>query len=351
MRSGSSMEHNNNTVVFPYETKFVDHEINYKLLEDFHGEKTGFVQTGCDKWFFPSKYLQAAENFYNFEARTSDVWIATFPRSGTTWTQEMVWLICNKLNFIEARQRQLNERVPFFEFHMFMHDEMKKQFLSENTDASAKMFIEDISKPAYDMLSSLTVNRFIKTHFPFSLLPPSIFKTGAKVIYVARNPSDVVVSYYHLNKLYRTQGYVGDLESFYNYFEKGLVPWSPYWTHLKQAWNARHLPNVLFMFYEEMNQNLPATINKVANFLDKRLSDADVLNLCEHLSIDNFKNNPSINGAELIDVGILNSSAQGFIRKGQVNSSTDELTDSIKQRIKAWTEENLSDTDLKFPTI
>jgi hypothetical protein len=35
--------------------------------------------------------------------------------AGTTWTQEMVWLLANDLDFEKARERTLNERVPFFE--------------------------------------------------------------------------------------------------------------------------------------------------------------------------------------------------------------------------------------------
>ena len=44
----------------------------------FAGEKTGFVQVGDDKWFFPSKYRDAAEHFYNFKARSDDVWVFCF---------------------------------------------------------------------------------------------------------------------------------------------------------------------------------------------------------------------------------------------------------------------------------
>lgn len=33
-----------------------------------------------------------------------------------------------------------------------------------------------------------------------------------------------------------------------------LVAWSPYWEHIKEGWAHRQEPNVLFMFYEEMNQ-------------------------------------------------------------------------------------------------
>lgn len=46
------------------------------------GERTGFVQVGPQKWFFPSKYAKEAENIYNFPVRKDDVWIVTFPRSG-----------------------------------------------------------------------------------------------------------------------------------------------------------------------------------------------------------------------------------------------------------------------------
>ncbi|XP_062536360.1 luciferin sulfotransferase [Armigeres subalbatus] len=347
------MEFNNNDNEdkFPYTITSVDEHINAALLKDFHGEKTGFVQVGDDKWFFPSQYQNAAEHFYNFQARSDDVWIATYPRSGTTWTQEMVWLICNNLDFQAARSEPLTKRFPFFEFHIFMHGEMKKQFLMENEDSTNKQFIEDASKPAYEFLESAKTRRFIKTHFPFSLLPPSIFKTGSKVIYLARNPSDVVVSYYHLNRLYRTQGYQGDFETFYNYFENDLTAWSPYWTHLKQGWQARCLPNVLFMFYENMNKNLSDTIRTVAKFLDKNISDENVVKLMDHLSIENCKNNPSMNGSELKEVKILNDNTQGFIRKGKVNSSEKELTDEIKQRIQKWTLDNLKDSDLKFPAM
>ncbi|KAL9693715.1 hypothetical protein quinque_013000 [Culex quinquefasciatus] len=348
------MEFNNNKgeEKFPFSVKFVEEPLNSQLLEHFHGEKTGFVQAGDEKWFFPSKFLNCAQNFYNFQARPDDVWICTYPRSGTTWTQEMLWLICNDLDFETAGKEKLTKRFPFFEFHIYMHDEMKEQFLAEATCPEHREIIEAASKPAYDYLNSLTGQRFIKTHFPISLLPPSIFHVQAKVIYVARNPSDVVVSYYHLNKLYRTQGYVGDFETFYNYFEKDLTPWSPYWSHLREGWQARSLPNVLFMFYEDMNKDLPATIRKVGAFLGKPdLSDEQVATLVDHLSIRNFKNNTSVNGEELKAAGILNSKAQDFIRKGQVNGSGSELTDEIKERIRVWSERHLAKTDMRFPEV
>lgn len=83
------------------------------------GEKTGFVQVGPQKYFFPSNYVHMANHFYNFQARPDDIWVATFPRSGTTWTQELVWMIANDLDYEAAQRDPLTKRFPFFEFVFF----------------------------------------------------------------------------------------------------------------------------------------------------------------------------------------------------------------------------------------
>ena len=66
----------------PLNIEMLDEELNQRLLKDFTGERTGFLQVGPDKWFLPSKYKSEANNFYNFKPRTDDIWVVTFPRSG-----------------------------------------------------------------------------------------------------------------------------------------------------------------------------------------------------------------------------------------------------------------------------
>lgn len=79
------------------------------------GEKTGFVQVGEEKWCFPSRYKEMAQHYYNFQSRPDDIWVATFPRSGTTWTQELVWMIANDVDYEGSQRTPLTERFPFFE--------------------------------------------------------------------------------------------------------------------------------------------------------------------------------------------------------------------------------------------
>lgn len=82
------------------------------MIKEFTAQSDGFVQVGSEKWILPTRYAEYAELIYNFEARPDDVFICTFPRSGTTWTQEM---ICNNLNYETAIEKELFSRFPFLE--------------------------------------------------------------------------------------------------------------------------------------------------------------------------------------------------------------------------------------------
>lgn len=233
-----------------------------------------------------------------------------------------------------------------------MHDQTKAEFLHEQSDnAENQAFINEISVPGWEFIPKIDSRRFIKTHLPFSLMPPSVMESQAKVIYVARNPKDVAVSYYHLSRLYRTTGYVGDFPKFWNYFENDSVAWSPYWEHIKEGWQRRFESNVLFMFYEEMNKDLPTTIRKVAKFLDKQINDEQIEQLTNHLSIENFRNNPSINLHELRRIKVLNSSEQSFVRNGKsmLKGWQKEYTPEIAERVEAWIAKNLQNTTMRFP--
>lgn len=67
-------------------------------------------------------------------------------------------------------------------FNIFMHDDVKLELLADNADDPAKQaFVELVSTPSYEVLPAVEERRFIKTHLPFSLLPPSVRRTGAKV--------------------------------------------------------------------------------------------------------------------------------------------------------------------------
>ncbi|KRT79203.1 hypothetical protein AMK59_8051 [Oryctes borbonicus] len=262
----------------------------------------------------------------------------------------MVWLITNNLDFETAKEVNLNERCPFLEFSSFVHPVVKAEFLKENSYCPIKSkILEEVTRKEWLNLPLRRSRRIIKSHLPFSLLPLNLLDAGCKVIYIARNPKDVILSYYHLNKLFRTQGYNGDLIKYWNYFKRNLQPWTPYWDHIQEGWERRSNPNLLFLFYEDAIKDYKVTIRQVASFLGKTLTDEQVDALSEHLKIDNFKNNQSVNNHLLKELGVIRDVEHGFVRQGKTGSWKMHFNEELNEEIDEWIRENQKKTDLKFP--
>lgn len=102
-------------VKFPFIIKPLESEVQRKVDEKFQGQPR-MVKIGPSKWLMPGCFSEFADTIWNFEVRPSDVFICTFPRSGATWTQEMIWLICNDLDYETASKVALSKRFIFLEF-------------------------------------------------------------------------------------------------------------------------------------------------------------------------------------------------------------------------------------------
>jgi hypothetical protein len=96
-----------------------------------------------------------------------DLFIVTYPKCGTTWTQHITYLILHD-GIPLAPDQRMDVVWPHLE-------EMGKDFVREKATIAGGY-------------------RLIKTHFPYKLTPQN---PNAKYIYVARNPKDCVVSFYH----------------------------------------------------------------------------------------------------------------------------------------------------------
>lgn len=100
----------------------------------------------------------------------------------------------------------------------------RESIMKHTSASSGKSYDELLNMfgPKYEALAKSTSRRFIKTHLPMKLLPRNINEVGAKVVYVARNPKDVAVSYYHLHRGFQGLGFSGNFETFLSYFMKDL---------------------------------------------------------------------------------------------------------------------------------
>ncbi|KAJ9573813.1 hypothetical protein L9F63_008795 [Diploptera punctata] len=299
-------------------------EVQSREIEEFVKSSRRLYTNGMVKIWPPgctlfTEYKNHVERVRQLEVRPDDVWIITYPKCGTTWTQEMTWLLLNNLDFNTAKNIRLIERSPFMEFACFVSRDEKVTSIDDTLTQT-----QNLESP-----------RCIKSHLPKQLLPKQLWTVKPKIIYVTREPKDVAASYYHHHRL--LYGYTGSWEQFVNAF-----------TGSYEFWKIRNEENVLITSFEEMKKNLPAVIKSVAKFLDRTLSPEQLEQLCDHLSFDSMKNNPAVtmeSEMALFDNSHLGGKVQPFIRKGQVGGWKSEFTPELAQKIDKWTADNLKGKD------
>lgn len=337
--------------MFPHKIINAGPDNNKRILSYFRGEGEGFVQVGDQKWTFPAEYERSAADIYQFSPRPDDVWIMTFPRSGTTLCQELIWLLKNNLDTKKSAEIDIHAKAPFLEFSILRGPRLIQETMKLNADNSAAIdLLKKIFRPEFETAAELANPRIIKTHLPFCLLSPTLLPTS-KVIYIARNPKDVIISCYHHNKLFKLNHheYCGDLKTYWQFFKDNLVCYSPYWEHLKQAWTHRYHPNMLFLFYENLSKDRFSEIKKIAKFLDVNYSDDQLQQLVNFMEINNFKQRVRIKSDSVEIKGIIADHTEEFIRNGKVNGGDPELTPELSKEIDEWTAAHLQNTDLRFP--
>lgn len=221
--------------------------------------------------FMPSKYVGLAKTIYDLDVRTDDTWVISYPKSGTIWTLEMVWLIANDLDFAKAQQIYQHERTHFVE-RCVLNGKYSKS-------------IEDtIAAPS---------PRFIMTHLPVALLPNALWTVCPKIVYVSRNPKDTAVSQYHFFSNLR--GWRGSFNDFMELVLKDELSFAPFHSHVYNFWHMRDEKNIQFVTYEEMKTNLFDVLKRTSTFLGKSFDDEQLKKAEIFLSFDNMKQNNSVN--------------------------------------------------------
>lgn len=119
--------------------------------------------------------------------------------------------------------------------------------------------------------------------------------------------------------------------------------------HVSSAWNRRNDQNFLFLFYEDIVTDMPASIKKIAEFLNQPLRDEDLPGILNHMKFDNFKTNSMVNLQPLVESKVFRDTDQGHVRRGKVGGNP-EMTEEFSKQIDKWMEEKLNGIDLKFPT-
>ncbi|KAB0794482.1 hypothetical protein PPYR_12482 [Photinus pyralis] len=320
----------------PLETKeIVDPEIRAIIDTDFiDSPNEDFILYGDEETCLRKHFRKYEEQIDNFELRDEDIIVASFPKSGTTWIQEMVWLIKHRVS-LTGSEIDICERFPMLEMCSLMESRNAEEYVE-------KHFIKSLQ-----YIDEQKGQRFIKTHLPLCLLPKQL-KNGTKqpkVIYAIRNPKDVFTSYYHHGHV--MHGWKPNMEDFAKVYLGDKVLFGPYWKHVFGFYNMRHLPNFLIIKYEDMKKDITGVIEKVCHFLgEDPLTEEQLELLRERIDFKFMKNNRAVNYKRFVEAGRKNNpDVTDFMRSGTVGNYREEMSDELISKFDEWIKRNISNTD------
>ena len=235
-----------------------------------------------------------------FEVRPTDVFISSYPRSGTTLTQWILYLLTHEE---QPDPAHLTKVSPWFE---------RSLAIGEVTASELERFPSP---------------RVFKSHLPRQWLPD-----GARYIYVERDGLDVLVSYFHFYRAYL--GFEGTLDDFYARFMDGRVQYGSWFEHVAGWRESACDPDVLIVRYEDLLSDPKASIERIIEFLgwarDERWVDRAVI----ESSFDAMKRRESVFDhatAVLLERGV---SPESFLRAGQSGRGEGALSNAQVREIR-----------------
>jgi aryl sulfotransferase len=244
--------------------------------------------------------------------RDDDVVVATYAKTGTTWTQQIVGQLVS-----QGEDTPLFETSPWVDFRAM----------------PLELILEGLENQKH--------RRFLKTHLPIDALA---FSPQAKYLYIGRDGRDVAWSLYNhhagftrtaYDLINNVMGRVGpaiepptaDVVQYFRDWldgKDGMSLGVSFWEHVQGWWNARHLPNILFLHFNNLKADLPGQIRNIARFLGIEIDEAKFPTIVEHCTFDYMQRTASKH-SPILDM-VFQAGGNTFFNKGTNGRWKDSLT-------------------------
>jgi len=247
-----------------------------------------------------------------FEFRDTDVVLATYPKSGTTWMSKIL---------VELRAAMGSPK-PKLEYLEFQRGPIA----------------------CIDNIEKLADPRVYKTHLVVDYYKKPLAERKTKVIVVNRNVKDALVSFYHF---YASNPFLGKFKgSFSDFMEMVKVNRVQNWFNWVEGWWAyKEHANVLFLTYEDMKTDAAHEIRKVCDFLGYDVSDDTIADVAQKSSFSSMRADTELN--EMLSRAA-DPTISPFLRKGIVGDWNNYFTDELNNYVDSLYKDRIESKGLTF---
>ncbi|XP_071283498.1 sulfotransferase 6B1-like [Agelaius tricolor] len=228
---------------------------------------------------------QTLEALKSFEARSDDVILVGYPKSGTNWLEQMV----KELADAKYTEEEMQERI------------------------NAEKKLETFQRLEFG--------------------DPGIYE----ILVLVRNPKDTAVSYYHFCNNLPVMPSFASWDEFFADFMNGKLAWGSYFDHLVE-WN-KYIDNekIMTISYEELKEDSILGMKKIASFFGFSLCEEDFSRIAKKTSFKAMKEKSSETHGQFGDI---------LFRKGVVGNWRDVFSKAQNEEMDRKFQDSLGGTKM-----
>lgn len=293
--------------------------------------KPSVLFQGC--WLTPQYVESVVLVQSQFRPRLDDIVLATYPKCGTTWLKALAFTIVHR-----SHHAVVSDDHPLLTYH--------PQDLVSLTEMPYR-YIHPLEE-----LEVLPTPRVLCTHLPLAPQPSGISTLGCRVVYLCREPKDVLVSTWHYMNKVRKDFHI-DLDRTFEFFCEDFSIYRPIWEHCLGYWKQSMIEpdRILFLKYNDMMADPVKHVKMLGEFLQVPFSKEEesagvveeVVRLCSFKNLKSLQVNSSGVGDRVGDLPMQNSA---FFRSAKVGDWKDHLTEEMAKKLDCIIEDKLKGSGL-----